>query len=158
MSLTLVAFGAILTGVRNQIATPLDGICSCVVTTSRPLKVRSKVVLPVLQVQVFPGQCDGMIIFICLWWKKGKPVLALVIFRIQQVGPGGLSRRIPGDVIEFRINIVAIFCVVWQGNCDLQLLKELGHIDVVLVRVYPDLPQGKGLIRCRRYTALHTDT
>ena len=160
--LALVASGSCLTGVENRIAAPLDSICSCDVTIRLPLKIWGQVVLPVLQVQVFPGQCDGMIGFICLLCK-GKPVLiavalALVIFRIQQVGPVGLSRRIPGDVIEFRISITAIFCVVRQGNCDLQLLKELGHIDVVLVRVYPDLPQGKGLIRCRRYTALHTDT
>ena len=160
--LPLVASGGCLTGVENRIAAPLDGICSCDVTIRRPLKVRGKVFLPVLQIQVFPGQCDGVIVFICLLCK-GKPVLIaavriLVIFRVQQVGPGGLSRRIPGDVIEFRINIAAIFCVVWQGNGDLQLLKELGHIDVVLVRVYPDLPQGKGLVRRRRYTGLHTDT
>ena len=85
-------------------------------------------------------------------------VRILVAFRIQQVGPGGLSRRVIGDVIKRRIDLVALFFVVRQGNGDLQLLEELGHIDVVLVRVYPDLPQGKGLIRCRRYTALHTDT
>ena len=102
-----------------------------------------------------------MIVFICLLCK-GKlvliaAVLALVIFRIQQVGPGGLSRRVIGDMVEFRINIVAIFCVVWQGNGDLQLLKELGHIDVVLVRVYPDLPQGKGLVRRRGHASLHAN-
>ena len=159
--LTLVASGGRLTGVKNRIAAPLDGICSCDVTIRHPLKVRGKVVLAILQIQVFPGQCDGMIIFICLLCK-GKPVLiaavlALVIFRIQQVGPGGLSRRVIGDMVEFRINIAAIFCVVWQGNGDLQLPKELGHIDVVLVRVYPDLPQGKGLVRHRGHASLHAN-
>ena len=84
--------------------------------------------------------------------REGKVVLIaavciLVIFRIQQVGPGGLSRKVIGDMVEFRINIAAIFCVVRQGDSDFQLLEELGHIDVVLVRVYPDLPQGKGLVR-----------
>ena len=160
--LSLVASGGCLTGVKNRIAAPLDGLCSCVVTISRPLKIWGQVVLPVLQVQVFPGQCDGMIGFICLLCK-GKPVLIAavldpVIFRIQQVGSGGLSRRVIGDMVEFRINIAAIFCVIWQGNGELQLLKELRHIDVILVRVYPDLPQGKGLIRRHGYTGLHTDT
>ena len=95
---------------------------------------------------------------IVLRFLEGKAViLILVIFRIQQVGPGGLSRRVIGDVVKFRISIAAIFCVVWQGESDFQLLEELGHIDVVLVRVDPDLPQGKGLILRHGYTGLHAN-
>ena len=54
--LALVASGSCLTGVENRIAAPLDSICSCDVTIRLPLKIWGQVVLPVLQVQVFPGQ------------------------------------------------------------------------------------------------------
>ncbi len=159
--LPLVASGGCLTGVENRIAAPPDGICSCDVTIGRPLKIGGKVILRILQVQVFPGQFNSVIGIVYRLCEVKAVLIAivttLVVFRIQQVEPGRLSRRIPGDMIEFRINIVAIFCVVWQGNGELQLLKELGHIDVVLVRVYPDLPQGKGLIRRRGYTSLHAN-
>ena len=39
-----------------------------------------------------------------------------------------------GDMVEFRINIAAIFCVVRQGNGDLQFLKTLK--DMLIIRTY----------------------
>ena len=97
--LPLVASGGCLTGVENRSAAPLDGICACDVTIRRPLKVRSKVFLCVLQVQICPCQCDGMIGIVSRLRVGIAAIRILVIIRIQQVGPGGLSRRIPGDVI-----------------------------------------------------------
>ena len=84
-------------------------------------------------------------------------VFIFMILRIQQVSPGRHSRRVIGYVIEFRIDITAIFYVVWQGNGDLQLLKELGHVDVVLIGVQPYLPQGKGLACRRGHARLHAN-